>query len=33
MQSVCPPRGKLALHEEIAAQVAQVVAPFLARDT
>ncbi len=30
MRSVCIPRGKLSLHEEFAAQVAQVVAPFLA---
>jgi pimeloyl-ACP methyl ester carboxylesterase len=29
-RSVCIPRGKLSLHEEFAAQVAQVVAPFLA---
>jgi pimeloyl-ACP methyl ester carboxylesterase len=32
MQSVCIPQGKLALHEEFAAQVAQVVAPFLECD-
>jgi pimeloyl-ACP methyl ester carboxylesterase len=32
MRSVCIPRGKLSLHEEFAAQVAQVVAPFLACD-
>jgi pimeloyl-ACP methyl ester carboxylesterase len=30
MQSVRLPEGKLSLHEEFAAQVAQVVAPFLA---
>jgi pimeloyl-ACP methyl ester carboxylesterase len=30
MQSVCIPRGKLALHEEFAEEVAQIVAPFLA---
>jgi pimeloyl-ACP methyl ester carboxylesterase len=30
MRSVCIPRGKLSLHEEFAAQVAQAVAPFLA---
>jgi hypothetical protein len=30
MRSVRIPRGKLSLHEEFAAQVAQVVAPFLA---
>jgi pimeloyl-ACP methyl ester carboxylesterase len=32
MQSVCIPGGKLALHEEFAAQVAQAIAPFLASD-
>jgi pimeloyl-ACP methyl ester carboxylesterase len=32
MRSVGIPRGKLSLHEEFAAQVAQVVAPFLACD-
>jgi pimeloyl-ACP methyl ester carboxylesterase len=30
MRSVCIPRGKLSLHEEFAAQVAQAIAPFLA---
>src|SRR3979411_2949528 len=30
VRSVCIPRGKLSLHEEFAAQVAQAVAPFLA---
>lgn len=29
-QSVCLPEGKLSLHEEFAAEVADVVAPFLA---
>ncbi len=32
MRSACIPQGKLSLHEEFAAQVAQVVAPFLACD-
>jgi pimeloyl-ACP methyl ester carboxylesterase len=32
LRSVCIPRGKLALHEEFPAQVAQAVAPFLACD-
>jgi hypothetical protein len=32
MRSVCMPQGKLSLHEEFAAQVVQVVAPFLACD-
>jgi pimeloyl-ACP methyl ester carboxylesterase len=32
MRSVCVPRGKLALHEEFPAEVAQVIVPFLASD-
>jgi pimeloyl-ACP methyl ester carboxylesterase len=32
MRSVCIPRGKLSLYEEFAGEVAQVVAPFLARE-
>ena len=32
MRSVCIPRGKLSVHEEFAAQVAQAVAPFIACD-
>jgi hypothetical protein len=31
MQSVRLPQGKLSLHEEFAAEVAEVVAAFLAR--
>jgi pimeloyl-ACP methyl ester carboxylesterase len=30
MRSVCIPRGKLSLHEEFPAEVAQVIVPFLA---
>jgi hypothetical protein len=30
VQSVCLPRGKLALHEEFAEEVSRIVAPFLA---
>jgi pimeloyl-ACP methyl ester carboxylesterase len=32
VRSVCIPLGKLSVHEEFAAQVAQVIAPFLACD-
>jgi pimeloyl-ACP methyl ester carboxylesterase len=30
MRSICIPKGKLSLHEEFAAEVAQIIAPFLA---
>lgn len=30
IQTICLPEGKLSLHEEFAAEVADVVAPFLA---
>ena len=32
VRSVCIPLGKLSVYEEFAAQVAQVIAPFLACD-